>query len=138
MEVGGVGWGHGGHALDLFGGEGLNRLLGITDERKATNATAIREGDVPAIWFHLPARLLVLDTSVIVLKLGIALLAWLVLFTMLIEPLNSEPGTVRAGLTGLRVERVGKREFTSQDTTKGLQVIFADAPFILPPPPPLF
>jgi hypothetical protein len=79
--------------LDLFEGKGFDVLFLVPDEPKSPDATAIGEGDVFARRRQFPAGLLVLHASVIMLELGIALLAWLVHLAVLVEPLNSKPGT---------------------------------------------
>jgi len=57
--------------LDLLGGKGFNLLLGVANQPKLSNATAIAEGDVLASSIQLPTRLFVLNAPVIVLKPGI-------------------------------------------------------------------
>ena len=82
------------HSLDLFDGKGCNLLFGITHKPESSNATAIGEGDMLAIRLYLPARLFVLDRAVIMLKFGIAFLAWLVVLAVVIEAGNSEPRSI--------------------------------------------
>jgi hypothetical protein len=57
------------------------------------------------------------------LELGIALLARLVVFAVLIEPRNTKPGTAGCGLSCLGVEPSGKRITFGQLGTIALQVI---------------
>src|SRR5438128_8266247 len=83
---------HNAYALDLFGGKSGNTLLGIADETKPPNATPVSESDVPAVWLQLPTSLLVFNRAIIMLKPGIALLAWLLVLAVVIEPGDSEPG----------------------------------------------
>src|SRR5262249_41971794 len=71
-------------------------------------------------------------TSVVVLKPGIALLAWLVCLAVLIEPLDSEPGPIRRCLTGLRVEASSERIFFSKLSAIALQIVLADTMLIHP------
>ena len=94
LEIVAVSTVHKPHPLEGLGGEGFNMLLGIADESKTTNPTAISEANVAAIWLQLPARLFVFYRAVIVLKLGIAFLARLVVLAVVIEAGNSKPGTI--------------------------------------------
>ena len=59
---------------------------------------AIREGDVLAVRFQLPARLLVLDGAVVMLETGIAFLAGFVVLAIVIEAFDGEPGARGRGL----------------------------------------
>ena len=59
------------------------------------------------------------------LKLGIPFLPWRVCFAVLIEPDDSEPGTVGAGLTGLGIEVVGKGVCLSEYGTIALHLVLA-------------
>src|SRR5713226_5940469 len=77
LDIVAIGTAHNAYPFDLLGRKGFNVLLGIAYETETTNATAIGEGDMFATRLYLPSRLLVLDTAVIMLKMGIALLAWL-------------------------------------------------------------
>jgi len=92
------------HSLDLLGGERFHLLLLVAHQTQAPNPTAIRETNVLAVGFQLPARLFVLHGTVIMLELGIALLAGLVVLAVVIEAGNREPGTICRGLSGLGVE----------------------------------
>src|SRR5947209_16322233 len=118
--------------FDLFGGEGSNLLLLIAYQPQATNATPIREGDVFPIRLDFPASLLVLHAPIVMLKLGIALLARLVVLAILIEAGDSAPGPIGRGLTSLGVERYGKGIFMGKPRTVALEVILVDAPRIHP------
>ena len=80
------------HALDLLHWKGFDLLLVVPDEPEPTDATAIREGDVLAVRFQLPARLLVLDGAVVMLETGIAFLAGFVVLAIVIEAFDGEPG----------------------------------------------
>src|SRR5215472_11035154 len=60
------------------------------------------------------------------LKLGIPLLAGLVVLAVLIEAGNSKPGPISTGLTSLGVEKRRKRVLLSKNRTVALQVIFGD------------
>jgi len=119
-------------AFDLLGGEGSNLLFLVAYQSQATNATAINEADMLAIRFDLPAGLLVFYGTVIVLELGIALLAGLLVLAVLIETGDSEPGSISTRLSGLRVETGGKEVLTGKRRTVALQVILVDAPLIHP------
>src|SRR5438132_6619240 len=84
------------------------------------------------IRFQLPASLFVFYRAVIMLELGIALLARLVVLTVLIETGDSEPGSICTGLTSLRVEAHRKRILTGKGGTIALEVILTDALLIHP------
>ena len=120
------------HPFDLLDGKGFNVLLGIANQTHAANATAIGEGDVLAIGRELPACLLVLDTSVIVLKRGKAFLAWFVVFAVVVEAGNREPRSVGTSLTGLRVETSRKGKITGKDRTITLQSILVGSTSVHP------
>src|SRR6185437_4130656 len=90
--------------LDLLAGKLLDVLVFVANEPQAPDVTSIREGDMLPIGFQLPSSLLVLDRTVVMLKAGIALLAWLLVFALVIETSNSEPCPISSRLTGLRVE----------------------------------
>ncbi len=120
------------HPFDLLGGKGFNVLLGIANQTHAAYATAISEGDMPAIGRELPARLLVLDTSVIVLKRGVAFFAWFVVLAVVIEAGNREPRSVGTGLTGLGVETSRKGKITGKDRTIALQSILVGSTSVHP------
>src|SRR6266700_3420448 len=77
--------------FDLLGRKGCDLLLRISNQAQPTNPTAIGEGDVLAIRLKLPTRLFVFQRTVIMLKFGIAFLAWLVCFAVLIEAGDSKP-----------------------------------------------
>src|SRR4051794_6498409 len=109
--------------LDLLGGKGFNLLLGVANQPKPSNATAIAEGDVLTSRIQLPTRLFVLNAPVIVLKPGIPLFPWLVRFAVLIETGNSEPGPISTGLTRLGVETVGKGVLFGKQSTIALEII---------------
>jgi hypothetical protein len=66
------------------------------------------------------------------LKLGIALLAGLVVLAVVIEARDSKPGSISRSLTSLRVEARSKGIFMGKSSTVALQVIFVDAPRIHP------
>lgn len=102
------------------------------NEAQAAYATAIREGDVLAIGFKFPARLLVFHRTVITLETGIALLPWLVRLAVVIETGDGKPRSICCGLTGLGVETCGKGEVFGQHRTVALQIIAADTTSIHP------
>jgi hypothetical protein len=118
--------------LDLLGRKCCNLLLGIADQPQASNATPIGEGDVLAIGFQLPARLLVLDAPVIVLEPGIAFLAWLVGLAVVIEAGDGKPCSISTGLTSLGIETSSKGICFSEYSTIALQVILGDATLVHP------
>jgi len=66
------------------------------------------------------------------LKLGVAFLAGIVVFTVVIEAANGKPGTVSTSLTGLGIERAGKRVLFRQNGTIALKGILVDAPSVHP------
>src|SRR6266851_2051504 len=76
-----------------------------------------------AIGVQLPSRCFVLHRTIVMLKLGIAFLPWLVFAAVLIEALDSKPCSICTGLTGLGIERRGKRVFFSEHRTIHLKVI---------------
>jgi hypothetical protein len=63
-------------------------------QSERANAGAIREGDPLAIRFQLPPRVFVFHTPVVMLKAGIAFLAWLLFAAIFVEASNGEPGPV--------------------------------------------
>jgi hypothetical protein len=85
-----------------------------------------------AIRFDLPSRLLVLDRTIIVLKLGITLLAGLMVLAVVIETGDSEPGSISRSLAGLRVETRSKGIVFGKPRTGALQVIVGDTPCVHP------
>src|SRR6266446_8839768 len=103
-----IGTPHDADPFDLLLWESFDLLFLIADEPQTSNAAAVREGDVASIGTQLPARDFVLDGPIIVLKLGIALLAWLLLLAILVEPRDSRPCPICTGLTSLGVETSGK------------------------------
>ncbi len=66
------------------------------------------------------------------LKLGVALLAGLVVLAILIEAGDGKPGTVGTGLTSLRVKITCKRVLFGEDGTVALEVVFVDATSVHP------
>ena len=85
-----------------------------------------------AIRFDLPSRLLVLDRTIIMLKLGITLLAGLLVLAVVIETGDSEPGSISRSLAGLRVETRSKGIVFGKPRTGALQVIVGDTPCVHP------
>jgi hypothetical protein len=120
------------NTLDVRSGEGFDVLFLVPNQAEATYATPISEDDMLATGLKLPPSLFVLNRAIVVLKSGIALLPRVVLSTIGIEPIDSEPRTVSASLTGLGIEAFGKRVFFSKDRAVDLQVIFADTLSIHP------
>jgi hypothetical protein len=118
--------------LDLLAREGFDVLLRIADQPQSSNATPIGEANVLAIVIQLPACRFVLHAAIILLEPGKAFLAGLVLLARVIEALDSKPGAVGTGLTGLGVETSGKRVRFSQVRTRALHIVLADATLIHP------
>jgi hypothetical protein len=79
-----------------------------------------------------PPRGFVLDAPIVMLKTGIAFLAWFLCLAVLKETANSEPGTVSTGLTSLRVETSGKGILFGKDGTVALQIVLVDTTLIHP------
>src|SRR5256885_6397269 len=91
LDIVAIGTMHNPYALDLLRGEVLNMLLRIAHQTQAPNPTPIPQGDMFPIRFQLSAGLLVLNASIIMLKLGIVLLPWLVVLAVVIEARDSKP-----------------------------------------------
>ena len=111
------------YPLDLLHWEGFNVLLGIANQAQASDPTQVCEDDVASIGVYLPSGGFVLHTSVIVLKLGVALLAGFLVPAILVEAGDGEPGTISTGLTGLGIKACSKGVFLSEDSTIALEVI---------------
>jgi len=120
------------NTLDILDRKGFYLLFLVANQAKTANPTAIGEGDMRARGLELPSSSFVLDASVVMLELRIAFLSRLVLTTVGIEPINSEPCTISTGLTSLGVEARGKRVLFGKDSAEGLQVIFRDTSAIHP------
>jgi len=120
------------HSLDLPGGERFHLLLLVAHQPQAPNPTAIREPNVLAVGFQLPARLFVLHGTVIMLERGIALLAGLVVLAVVIEAFNGEPGTICRGLSGLGVELGSYGILTGKQSTIALEIILGDTVSVHP------
>jgi len=118
--------------FDVFDRKGPNLLFLVSDQPESAYATPISEGDMFAIGLEFPPGLLVLNTPVIMLKLGIAFLAWLVVFAILIEVVDSEPSTVSTRLTSLRIETSGKGILFGKDGTIALKIVLVDTALIHP------
>src|SRR6266446_2367591 len=114
---------HNAYALDLLCGKGFNALLGIAHQTQSPDATAIGERDVFPVLFQLPSGLLVFDRAVIMLKAGIALLAWLVVLAIVIEVGDSKPGTICTGLPGLGIEARGKGILFGKGGTVAVKIV---------------
>ncbi len=76
---------HNPHPFDVLLREGGDLLFRVPNETESPDTAAIGEGDVSPIGLELPPGLLVLDRAVVMLEPGIALLARLVLFALLIR-----------------------------------------------------
>jgi hypothetical protein len=120
------------NSLDLLDWEGFDVLSAIADQAQSANAAAIGEGDVASIGVELPCRLFVLHTPIVMLKLGIALLAGLVVAAILIEAGDGSPGPIRTGLTSLGIEAVGKRVLFGEKGTIALQVVLINPASVHP------
>src|SRR6266480_4141431 len=112
--------------LDIFDWECFDALLLVSNQTKAANATAIGEGDMPAIWIKLPTCLFVLHASVVALKLWVSFLSGLVVLAIVIEAGDGKIRTIGTGLMSLGVESGGERIFFSKNSAIGLQVVFGD------------
>src|SRR5256885_1275661 len=66
------------------------------------------------------------------LELGIALLAWLLGFAVLIETLNSKPRSICRHLTSLGIEVGREGIFFGKHRTKALQIIVGDITLVHP------
>ena len=115
-----------------FTGKGFDLLLLIPDEPEGADGAAIREGDVPAVRFQLPARLLVLNGAIVMLETGIAFLAGFVVLAIVIEPFDGEPGARGRGLPGLGIEPAGKWKDLRKLGTQALQVVLARPACVYP------
>src|SRR5260370_26503466 len=78
------------HPLDLLDRESSDLLFLVAHKAKSPDATPIGENDVLAIGFQLPSGLFILDTSIVVLKLGIAFLPRPVFAAVVIEARNGK------------------------------------------------
>src|SRR5713226_82223 len=114
------------NALDLLLGKRFDALFLVPHKPQAPDTAAIGEGDVLPIGFQLPASLLVVHGTIIVLETGIALLAWLVVLAVLIEASNGKPCSLSRGLTCLGVETSSKGIRTSEDSAIALEIVLAD------------
>src|SRR5262245_20219027 len=112
--------------LDILNWEGLDTLLFVPNQTKATYPTTICEGDISTIWVKLPASCLVFHTPVIVLKLWVSLLPRLFVLAILVKPGNSKPRAICTGLTSLGVKSRGERVLFGKYCIGGLQVVFRD------------
>src|SRR5258708_7944395 len=100
------------HPFDLLERKSSDLLFFVAHQTQSTNAAAIGKGDMFAVTVQLPTRLFVLNTAIVVLKLRIALLAGLLLATIIIEALDRRPRPISRHLAGLGIEKRGKRVFT--------------------------
>ena len=115
-------------ALNLLDGEGFDLLFLVP------NRASVCEGDVLAVRFQLPARLFILHGAVVVLEAGIALLAGLVVFAVLVEALDGEPGARGGGLPCLGVELASEGELPGKVSAKALEVVLGGAAHLHPEP----
>ena len=112
-------------------GKGFN-LPFFPNQPHGANAHPIREGDPLAIRLQLPPCCLVLNRTVIVLKLGIAFLSWLLLAAVFVEARNGEPRPICRCLASLLVEAGGKEVLLRKLGAIDLQVIVANGAPIHP------
>src|SRR5579883_129229 len=118
--------------FDLLRGKFFNPLVFASYQPQAAYVATISEGDVLAIGGELPARLLVLHRTVIMLEARIALFPWLVGLAVVIEARDSEPRALRSRLTGLRIELRGKGKGLCQLSTSHVEIIAGDTTGIHP------
>ena len=90
--------------------------------------------DLLAIWLQLPTRGFVFYRAVILLKAGIALLAWFLLTAVLVEARDRLPGPVSSGLPSHRVEPSSKWIVFGKLRAERLQVRLTDATPVHPKP----
>src|SRR5947209_409684 len=120
------------YSLDLLEREGFDLLVLVSHQPQSPDATAVGEGEMTPIGVKLPARGFVFHRAVIVLKLRIALLAWLVLGAVLIEARDSRPGTVGTGLARLRIETTDEGVLLGKFGAGALQIVPAGPTSIHP------
>lgn len=120
------------NTLDLFDGELLYSLVSVSNQFETAYPTTISEGDMTTIIVKLPARGLVLHTSVIPLEFGVSLLSWFLLLAIVIEAGDGKPRTISRCLTSLGIESRGKRALLGKHSTIGLQVVFGGATLVHP------
>jgi hypothetical protein len=99
----------------------------MANETQSPNPTAIGEPDMFPIVRELPPRGFVLDAPVVMLKSGIAFLAWFLRLAVLIEAVDRKPSTVCTRLTSLGIETSGKGVFFGKSGTAALQIVLVDA-----------
>src|SRR2546421_6885311 len=132
LAVVAIGAAHDAHPLDLFDGEGFDLLFVVPNEPEGADGASVREGDVLAVRFQFPARLLVLDGAVVMLEAGIALLAGLVVEARFVEALDGEPGARGGGLPCLRVELASEGELPGKKCAQALEVVLGGAAHLHP------
>ncbi len=132
LAVVAIGAAHDAHPLDLLGGEGFDLLLLVPYEPEGADGASVREGDVLAVRFQFPARLFILDGAVVMLEAGIALRALLVVFAVLVEALDGEPGARGGGLPCLRVELASEGELLGKRRAEALEVVLGGAARVHP------
>src|SRR5262249_11783043 len=94
----------------------------------------IGEREMPAVGFQLPAGGLVLDTAVVFLETGVALLPGFALATVLVEAGNRLPGTIGGGVPSHGVEMRCEWVVPRKLGAVRLQVVPSDAASIDPQP----
>ena len=120
------------NTLDLLDREFLDALIGIPNELEPTYPTAICEDDMTAIGVQLPPTRFVLDTPVVVLKLGISLLSRFLVLAILIEAGDGKPRTFSRSLTGHGIESRGEGVFLGKHFAVSIQVVLV-GPWIVHP-----
>ena len=132
LHVVAIGTLHQSDALDLFERERFNGAR--PDQSERAHARAIGEGQTFAVRLQFPTRGFVLDTAIVFLEARVALLAWLFLAAVLVEPGDRLPGPVCRCLAGHRIKAGGKGEVFRQLGAERLHVILAHAARIHPEP----
>jgi hypothetical protein len=92
------------------------------------------EADMRAVCSQLPAAHLVFNRAIVMLKTGIALLAWLVLATVLKEADNRLPSPICRCLPRLGIQLGGKGILQCQLGAERLKIVARDATCIHPGP----
>ena len=111
------------NALDQLDGKLFYPLIWVSYQLETAYPTAIRKIDVASIRLKLPPIVFVLDTAVVVLKLGIAFLARFLLLAVVIEARNCKPCTIQHSLSGLGSKLAEQRETLWKDRAVLVQVV---------------
>jgi hypothetical protein len=113
------------HPLDLICVAALQRFEAF--ELQRSYPKPVTQGQTAARSVQLPACLLVLDATVLLLEPGVAN-RFHALLRFFIEPGNGAPSSFRRGLTGLAPQSGGKRVFGGKDGTELAEVILTNLP----------